>query len=117
MNGEAACLGPALDEEIVEIAREAVRNAFRHAGATRVDVRLAYGGHQLTLEVIDDGSGIEDAVLRAGRREGHRGLVGMRERAARIAGRLHIDSSAGRGTKVGLVVPLTPVNASGVHQA
>ena len=117
VHGAAAGLGAVLDEEIAEIAREAVRNAFRHAGASRVDVRLAYGAHQLALEVTDDGCGIEDAVLRAGRREGHWGLVGMRERAARIAGQLQIDSSAGRGTKVALLVPLTPGNASGVHQA
>lgn len=113
VNGEVACLGPAMDEDIAEIAREAVRNAFRHAGATRIEVRLTYGGRQLALEVIDDGCGIEDAVLRAGRRDGHWGLVGMRERAARIAGQLQIDSSAGRGTKVGLVVPLARGNASG----
>ena len=113
VNGEAACLGPAMDEDIAEIAREAVRNAFRHAGATRIEVRLTYGGRQLALEIIDDGCGIEDAVLRAGRRDGHWGLVGMRERAARIAGQLQIDSSAGRGTKVGLVVPLARGNASG----
>ena len=80
-------------------------------------MRLVYGAYQLALEVTDDGCGIEDAVLRAGRREGHWGLVGMRERAARIAGQLQIDSSASHGTKVGLLVPLPRGNASGVPQA
>jgi len=93
-------------EEIADIAREAMRNAFRHAGASRIDVRLAYYGRQLALDVADDGRGIEDAVLRAGGRAGHWGLLGMRERAARIGGRLNIDSGAGRGTTVRLVAPL-----------
>jgi len=106
VSGEGVALAPAVAEEIADIAREAMRNAFRHAGASRIDVRLAYYGRQLALDVADDGRGIEDAVLRAGGRAGHWGLLGMRERAARIGGRLNIDSRAGRGTTVRLVVPL-----------
>lgn len=104
VSGDAPYLGPALAGEVAEVAREAMRNAFHHAGATRVEVRLAYGARELALEVADDGQGIDDAVLKAGGRDGHWGLVGMRERAARIGGRLSIDSSAGRGTTVGLLV-------------
>lgn len=111
VSGSAVRLEPALAEEVAEIAREALRNAFRHAGATRIDVRLAYGPGQLVLEVADDGRGIEDAVLQAGGCEGHWGLVGMRERAARIGGRLRVDSAAGQGTTVGVTAPLAPDTA------
>jgi len=117
VSGDAPSLGPAVAGEAAEVAREAMRNAFRHAGATRVKVRLAYGARALTLEVADDGRGIEDAVLRAGGRDGHWGLVGMRERAARIGGRLSIDSGVGCGTTVVLVVPVTPDTAPGARQA
>ena len=105
-DGSAVRLAPALAEEVAEIAREAMRNAFRHAGATRIDVRLAYGRRRLALEVADDGRGVAEAVLQAGRRDGHWGLVGMRERAAQIGGQLTVDSVAGRGTTVRLAVPL-----------
>lgn len=106
VDGSAVRLAPALAEEVAEIAREAMRNAFRHAGATRVDVRLTYGRRRLALEVADDGGGIAEAVLQAGRRDGHWGLVGMRERAAQIGGQLAVASVAGRGTTVRLVVSL-----------
>lgn len=106
VSGSAVHLEPALAEEVAEIAREAMRNAFRHAGATRIDVRLVYGRGQLELEVADDGRGIAEAVLKAGRIDGHWGLVGMRERAARIGGRLSVDSAAGQGARVGVTVPL-----------
>nr|WP_229520045.1 ATP-binding protein [Massilia oculi] len=106
VDGSAVRLAPALAEEVAEIAREAMRNAFRHAGAARIDVRLTYGRRRLALEVADDGGGIAEAVLQAGRRDGHWGLVGMRERAAQIGGQLTVDSRAGRGTTVRLTVPL-----------
>ena len=101
-------LEPALAEEVAEIGREAMRNAFHHAGASRIDVRLTYERRKLVLEVADNGRGIGDAVLRAGGREGHWGMVGMRERAARIGGRLSVDSVAGSGATVCLVAPLPP---------
>jgi streptogramin lyase len=96
VGGNAARLAPALAEEVAEIAREAMRNAFHHAGATRIDVRLTYGRRRLALEVADDGGGIAEAVLQAGRRE----------RASQIGGQLTVDSGAGGGAKVRLAVPL-----------
>ena len=52
-------------EEVAEIAREAMRNAFRHAGATRIDVRLTYGRRRLALEVADE---LDGWVLMTARR-------------------------------------------------
>jgi signal transduction histidine kinase len=98
-----ASAGDGRDHEVLRIAQEAVQNALRHAGATRVTVRLGTGDGGLELEVADDGIGFDpgDSELR-GRRLG---LTSMEERSARIGGRLEIDSAPGRGTAVRLEVP------------
>jgi signal transduction histidine kinase len=97
------CPGAAL--EIAEIAREALRNAFVHSGAGQICVDLAYGRRTLTLRVADSGRGLDEALLRDGHRAGHWGLIGMRERAARIGGQLLVESAPGQGTRVTLTVP------------
>ena len=83
--------------------REAVTNILRHAGARRVEVELRTTGEpgrgEWVLEVRDDGRG--GALERAA---GH-GLRGMGERVAALGGRLEVDSPAGEGTRLRLVVP------------
>jgi len=66
-------------------------------------VELTYA-QDLTLHVIDDGAGIEAGVVEAGK-DGHFGLQGMRERAARIGGTLTLESAPGAGTEIKLAVP------------
>ena len=80
------------------VAREAIVNAQRHAGASLVRVLVDGDDHRLQLEVIDDGVGIPEP-LRQGR-PGHLGLVGMRERALAIGATFSIDSPTGGGTRV-----------------
>jgi signal transduction histidine kinase len=58
--------------------------------------------------VSDNGTGIDPAIADTGR-EGHFGLQGMRERAARIGGKLTIVSSANSGTDIKLIVPGTAI--------
>ncbi|MCC2962468.1 histidine kinase [Massilia sp. IC2-278] len=106
LDDAAVKAGSAIGEDIVEIAREALRNAFLHAGARRIEVRLSCEHAQLLLEVNDDGKGIDDAVLKAGGRKGHWGLPGMQERAARVGGRLMVARRAGGGTAVRLAWPI-----------
>ncbi len=89
--------------EIVAIAREALHNACVHAGAGQVRADLDYGADGLFLRVADDGRGIDPALLKAGV-AGHWGLVGMRERAARIKARLDIAPGSEGGTTVILAV-------------
>jgi signal transduction histidine kinase len=91
------------DREVLRIAQEALHNALRHAGASRVDVSLRGADGSLRLEVADDGAGFDpdDPELRARRL----GLTSMEERAARLGGRLEISSSPGAGTSVVLEVP------------
>ena len=102
--GQRRALHPLLRDEVYRIGREALGNAFRHARASRIDVELKYGPKQFRLVVRDDGCGIAPGILQEGR-DGHWGLSGMRERADRIGGRLHVFSRASAGTEVELTVP------------
>jgi signal transduction histidine kinase len=91
--------------EMIAIAREAIYNAGSHAGADRLTAQVIYAKRWFTLAVSDNGRGTPPEVLRAGGKEGHWGLAGMRERAKRSGGTLAIDSSAGSGTTVTLRLP------------
>jgi len=102
--GEKRPLRPDVHEEVCGIGREAVINAWKHAEAQHITVRLQYCDVGLLLEVSDDGSGMDPATVCRGR-EGHWGLVGMRERAARLGAELQIRSEVGEGTSVSLRVP------------
>ncbi|HAB25637.1 MAG: nitrate/nitrite two-component system sensor histidine kinase NarQ [Pantoea sp.] len=89
---------------LLQIAREAVLNAIRHADAATISVRYernAKGEHLLT--VTDDGIGIASTE----EPQGHYGLTTMSERAARLAGELKIQAQA-RGTQVALRFPPRP---------
>jgi signal transduction histidine kinase/ligand-binding sensor domain-containing protein len=98
-------LHPILRDEIYRIVVEALRNAFRHARASRVEVGILYEERQLRVRIRDDGSGIAPSVLCHERREGHWGLPGMRERARCIGAEMDIRSEAGAGTEVELRIP------------
>jgi signal transduction histidine kinase/ligand-binding sensor domain-containing protein len=104
VQGTPRSLRPLVREEIYRIGGEALANAFRHAGASAVETVLEYGQDHFRLLVRDDGQGIDSEVLRAGR-EGHFGLSGLRERAAKIGARLKVRTAEGAGTEIDLLVP------------
>jgi len=104
VEGQARRLHPIIHDEVYHIGREAVANAFRHAGAKTIDLALEYHGNELRIVVRDDGRGIDPKVIQLGR-DGHWGLSGMRERAERIGASLKVSSSAAGGTEVDLRVP------------
>jgi signal transduction histidine kinase/ligand-binding sensor domain-containing protein len=93
-----------IEREILRITQEALSNIQRHANATDTLVNLLYAADGLTLSVRDNGVGF--SLDEAARKEGHYGLVGMRERAFAIDGKLDIVSQSGSGTTVTLNVPL-----------
>jgi ligand-binding sensor domain-containing protein/signal transduction histidine kinase len=105
LEGQARELRPILRDEIYKIAAEALRNAFRHAHAGRVEVEIRYDNEQFRLRVRDDGKGIDPAVLARQGLEGHYGLRGMPERAALIGGKVAVWSEVGGGTEVELCLP------------
>lgn len=92
-------------EEASFIMKEAMCNACEHSGGDLLTVHLDYRPDVLLLEVGDNGKGIEPAILEAGGKPGHWGLMGMRERAKQISARLSIESQPGNGTRVTLCIP------------
>ena len=88
-------------EALRAIAREALSNVARHAGATRVDLEYEVGAMDLTLRIVDDGRGFDVAVPSPG----HFGLRSMRERAEAIGGTLRVTSTKGAGTHLQVLVP------------
>jgi signal transduction histidine kinase len=89
--------------QLLQMAREALSNAGRHARAARVRIQLAADRETLTLSIEDDGVGFEPAGARG---SGHLGLMNLRSRAAAMGGSLVIDSAPGAGTRMIVRVPL-----------
>jgi signal transduction histidine kinase/ligand-binding sensor domain-containing protein len=103
--GEQRLLAAGIGSEIVAVCREAMSNAFRHAQAGHVDVTIQYGASAMIVTVADDGIGIDADTMEQGGRDGHFGLVGMRERAGRLGGRLAIAPRPDGGTACVLTLP------------
>jgi signal transduction histidine kinase len=100
-------LPPTHDQVVLRVAQEALHNALKHAGASRIDVSLhaiTTGPERLLggvkLVVRDDGSGFDPEPAGRGL-----GLVSMRERADSVGGRLTVRTELGAGTVVELEVP------------
>lgn len=95
--------------DILGITREAIFNSVKHAGAQRIRVELEFNPAFFQLSIADDGIGfdVKRVLEDAGRKvnDRHFGLVGMRERAARIGGQLTVHSSPGQGVHTTLRVP------------
>ena len=93
-------LDPDLQLVIYRVSQEAIGNAVRHSGASRIDVNLSRKGDRFELVVADDGSGFTFDQANSGL-----GLGGMRERAILAGGEIDIESRPDRGTTVRLAVP------------
>jgi len=94
-----------MEQHLLRIAQEAVTNVLKHAGASRIAVKLHTEARKLYLRIVDDGRGFDqhDAFASRG---GHFGLIGMRERAERLGGELRLSSHPGEGTELEVTVPL-----------
>jgi signal transduction histidine kinase len=105
LEGKQRELNPMLRDEVYRIAREALRNAFSHARAQKIEAEITYSDSEFLLHVRDDGGGLDPEVANQGARAGHWGLPGMRERAKSFGGKLEIWSEHGSGTEIELSVP------------
>jgi signal transduction histidine kinase/ligand-binding sensor domain-containing protein len=104
VEGSPRQLHPIVRDDIHRIAREALRNAFRHAQADHIEAEVTYGERELRVRIRDDGKGINPQYV-SGERARHWGLVGMRERAVQIGAQLKLWSEVGAGTEVELRIP------------
>jgi len=95
-----------LQRTIIRIVGEALRNVAQHASARHASVSLAYGGADVVATVTDDGVGFDtEATAHTAEARGHFGLVGMRERAEAVGGRMAVTSAPGKGTIVEATIP------------
>ncbi|OAI51601.1 hypothetical protein AYO44_17030 [Planctomycetaceae bacterium SCGC AG-212-F19] len=104
-----AQLSPDLASACYRVVQEALTNVVRHAKARNVWIELRETEGVMELNVRDDGLGFD--VLPTERwaaRRGSLGLLGMGERVSTLGGRLSIQSTPGRGTRICATLPLTP---------
>jgi len=98
-SGTEEMLPPQQREVVFQVVREALTNVRRHSGSSICRVRVAFEARPFLVEVSDEGRGMS-SMQSAGY-----GLVGMRERAAGVGGRLEVVSTPGKGTTVFLFGP------------
>ena len=112
---ESCDVAPETRWELFSIVREALRNIERHAHADKVRVVLGYDDDDIVLDISDDGNGFEAPAEIAELGDGgHFGVIGMSERAARVGGRLELESTAGEGCRLRVVVPTRAVAERGM---
>jgi signal transduction histidine kinase len=98
-HGSEELLSAQQREVVAQIVHEALTNVRRHSGSSICRVRLRFSARPFLIEVADEGKGFGADIA------GGYGMMGMRERAAGIGGRLELVSTEGRGTTVFLFGP------------
>jgi signal transduction histidine kinase len=109
VDGVPRRLDAAEEHHLLRIGLEALTNAVKHGGATRIDIELRFAPDLTNLIVTDNGQGLETG--RGAAPGAHFGLQGVRERVDKLGGVLEIDSQPGAGTRLAVMVP---VRAKGV---
>jgi two-component system sensor histidine kinase DegS len=112
--GEPRRLRPNVEISVYRLLQEALQNVSSHAGAKHVDVIVAFALHKLKLTILDNGRGFDLAQVESNG-NGRLGLLGMRERAESLGGRVAIETAVGQGTRVELVVPILEEGVSSIQ--
>ena len=105
-SGEESAIPKPVGTHVYLAMREAIRNAVRHSGCSRIGVTLEARDGELYGEVEDDGEGFDTESQEEATPSWGVGLRSMRERAEMLGGSLRVDSEPGEGTRVDLRVPL-----------
>jgi signal transduction histidine kinase/ligand-binding sensor domain-containing protein len=105
VEGRPRPLHPLVAAEITRIVREALLNIAYHAHATWAEIAIGFEARHLAIRMRDNGVGIPGEVLARGRKDGHFGMIGMRERAEKMGGSITIASGSEGGCEVTLAVP------------
>lgn len=96
-------LPDALELAVYRIVQEALHNIRKHAKATAARILVEFDSRALKVTVVDDGKGFDKEQVSA-TSDNCLGLIGMKERAEGVGGRLTVESAVGFGTKVGFEV-------------
>lgn len=94
-------LDPRIAEEALKLLTEALSNALRHAGASRIRVSVLVADRYGTITVVDNGRGFDPDTVEKGM-----GLLNMAERARRLGGEVSVESD-GNGTSVEIAIPFS----------
>ena len=113
VTGDIIALHPEIEVALLRTAQEGLANIARHARASRAGLTLSFMGDVVTLDVRDDGVGFDAAKPDVGTLSGF-GLTAMRQRIARVAGSLAIESEPGGGTALSARVPAIAASSSAV---
>jgi signal transduction histidine kinase len=95
-------LVPILENAIYRISQEGLSNACKHSQSERILVSLLQQKDRIRIEIRDWGIGFDPKNVK----EGHYGLIGIRERARLLGGKYRIQSAAGKGTRITVELPL-----------
>jgi signal transduction histidine kinase len=105
-------LPPDLTTAIYRIVQEGITNALKHAAANWIDISIFADDNRVKLAIVDNGHGFDISSFAPGV-----GLPGMRERVETLGGRLGLESSAAKGTRIDVVFDLTDHESSANHPA
>ena len=105
LSGHARKLSPEAQAALLRICQEALTNVRKHAGATEVNVELAFSSQSVSMRVRDNGVGFERRSPNGDGQQGGFGLTGMEQRAGLLQGTLDVRSANGRGTVVEVTIP------------
>jgi ligand-binding sensor domain-containing protein/signal transduction histidine kinase len=109
ITGEPYPLRFDVHDDMLAVCKEILSNSVQHADAKSIACDLRFSKREIRFLCRDDGKGIPADILRSGARAGHWGLLGIRERAKRMGGKLNMESTKSAGTMVEIRVPARSV--------
>jgi len=106
VSGVPRPLPPDWEDNVLHIGQEVLTNALRHARANRFTAQITFASDMVRMDLRDDGDGFDPSAKSDGF-----GLLGMRDRVARMGGQLTIQSAPGEGTAVSIAIPIADQSA------
>ncbi len=109
--GEPVRLSPSMEIAVYRVVQESLNNIRKHAHASAVDITMKFLGEELVVEITDNGEGFDlMQTLDSAVSVGHLGLLGMKQRAEMLGGKIDVRTTKGRGTTVTLTLNYRPVS-------
>lgn len=98
---------------VYRVTQEALHNCEKHAGASQVHVTVRQSASSIRADIVDNGRGLTLNTKGMPGRNAGLGILGMRERAARVGGSIGLESAPGKGARISLEIPLAGAAGSG----